>query len=128
VVLRNKFKLNLIHEPREKKHCSDASIVEYIDIDIDDIEDILSEMFLPHPLIPPDEDEFSYNCPVRDIMSRACNANNDSVVPATKVLENDKDYIKYDEDYIHELLSNRSNLTVTLFTKYLKPTSNEHSR
>jgi hypothetical protein len=116
------------YEPCEKKHCPGTSILE--DVDINDIEDILSEMFLPHPIIPPDEEEFSYDCPVRGIMSRAYNTCDDSVLPDTEVLENDKDYIKHDTeyDYISELLSNRSSLTVTLFTKQLKPPSNEHSR
>ena len=92
------------YEPLEKKYCPDTSIVE--DVDINDIDEILSEMFLPHPLIPPDEEELSFDWQVRDSLNRAYNTFDDSLVPDTEVLG-------YDEDYISELFSNRSNLTVT---------------
>ena len=99
------------YEPLEKKHCPDTSIVE--DVDIYDIDDILSEMFLPHPLIPPDEEELSFDWPVINSFSSAFNTFDDSVVPDTEVLD-------YDEDNISELLSNITNCTVIPFTKHLK--------
>jgi hypothetical protein len=57
------------YEPPTKKHCPESSIVD--DVDMNDIDDILSEMFLPHPLIPPDEDGLSFAWPMRESLSRA---------------------------------------------------------
>ena len=121
------------YKPLEKKHCPDTSIVE--DVDIYDIDDILNEMFLPHPLIPPDEDELSFDWPMKDSLSRVCNTNKDPIVPDTEVLGYDEDSIKpgtevlvYDDDFFSELFSRRTNLTVTKFTKQLKRTNNEHRR
>jgi hypothetical protein len=70
------------YEPPEKKHCPD-------DVDINDIDDILSEMFLP--LIPPDEDELYFVWPVRYRVNIACNTSDESVVHGTEVLDYDED-------------------------------------
>ena len=99
------------YEPDEKKHCQDTSIVQ--DVDINDIDDILSEMFLPHPLIPPDEDELSFEWPMEDRLRSVYNTSNDSVVHDNEILD-------YDKDYVSELLSNKTNLTVIPFTKHLE--------
>ena len=103
------------YEPCLKRHCSDISTEE--DIDIDDIDDILNEMFLPLPLLS-NLEESSYDWPVsenqseghdiRDIFDRH---SDDSVVPGNDVLE-------HDEEYINELFRNRNNCTVRKLTKH----------
>jgi hypothetical protein len=55
---------------------------------MNDIDDILSEMFLPHPLIPPDEDDISYDWIIRDRMNKSNNTFDDSVVPVTVKQQN----------------------------------------
>ena len=85
------------YEPLQKMHCKDTSIV-------DDIDDILSEMFFPLPLPPPEEFRFDWPETVR------------SEQDTSEVIEYDTEY--EDDDYINELLSNRNNCTVIKLIKH----------
>merc|ERR1712106_379392 len=92
------------YEPFHKVRCKDISI--------DDIDNVLSEMLFPCPR-PPSED-FAFDWP-ESVSERtepkAFEASDDnlntSVVPDNEVLE-----YSSDDDYIMELLRNRTNCTV----------------